>query len=617
MAVDLIGGYLYKVCATTGLAAEVPTLILGQIGWDTDTKTFRVGDDTTTPPRIPTTKSTGSFNFETADFFRFSAIQMVNGGRVDGVDISTMNQSDGFVTRRADGQFENRILTSGDDTLSIVYPDGLDGNPDLRVSEALIASLTPPTFWVTPTEPQDARVGDFWLDTDGPDDIPGNTDDGVVYIRCSDGNTEYWTQISNEYQSASETQVGLTRYATTAEAIARTLNTVALTPRNITALIGSGIDYRTVLNATLTAPPSSPAVGDAYLVPVGASGAWEMQVGKIATWDGNIWVYNSLRVGAMVVDANKALGNASRYLKQTAALTWNSLAATETSYGVTRHATLNETREGVSNVISVTPAGLSAYARPKLPGLLQLYVRIDGNDNNDGLSNTPSSAFRQPQAAVNAALRRYDSAGQQVVINLSNGAYGPVLVDRAGPTNIKILGNLTNPELVVIEGTTGTYGDAVLALAGSHIQIEGVLAWSPVRHCFIAYNSSSILFKNVHFGLAGEAHMSASGNSLISPEGNYVIAGGAMSHMRADLAGLIQIDSREVTIPVAMPFTSFANVRGGYISTLYATFVGAGVTGCTGERYRVEANGTIFTPGGGANFFPGDFAGSVVSGVYI
>lgn len=46
-----------------------------------------------------------------------------------------------------------------------------------------------------------------------------------------------------------------------------------------------------VISMTTTAPPASPAQGDAYLVPTGASGAWSANAGKIAEWVDGAWSY--------------------------------------------------------------------------------------------------------------------------------------------------------------------------------------------------------------------------------------------------------------------------------------------------------------------------------------
>ena len=399
MAINLIDGYVYKIVARLGLAADVPTLQDGEIGWDRDVKTFRVGDDTASPTRIMTTKSTGIFDFSSVTYARFSRIDMVPGGTVDGVDVSTLNQANGFLVRTGAGVFNNRKVISGDGSVSIVNGDGLSGDLDIRVSEPTIEELTPPKFFVSNTPPVDAKVGDHWHDSDGSDGVSGNDDDGPVYIRDSNGVTEFWTQISNDYETASDSTAGIVRFGTTAEVLARTSKSVAISPFNATALIGAGNDFRTVLHATLTVPPGSPTARAAYLVPIGASGVWASNVGKIATYDGEAWVYEQLRVGAIVVDTNKAADNSLRYLQQTSALTWTTFNASTTSIGVSRFATAAE-------IDAATLAGATISAKE---GALHIrrqplnFFTAGGTAN--ALTITPSPAFASKADFLNVVLR--------------------------------------------------------------------------------------------------------------------------------------------------------------------------------------------------------------------
>ena len=46
-----------------------------------------------------------------------------------------------------------------------------------------------------------------------------------------------------------------------------------------------------VLDNTITTPPTTPGVDDAYLIPTGATGTWTSNVNKIATWSGATWSY--------------------------------------------------------------------------------------------------------------------------------------------------------------------------------------------------------------------------------------------------------------------------------------------------------------------------------------
>lgn len=54
-------------------------------------------------------------------------------------------------------------------------------------------------------------------------------------------------------------------------------------------------------SASTSTPPGSPADGDAYIVPSGASGAWSSNVGKIARWSARLstpaWEYFTPKEG--------------------------------------------------------------------------------------------------------------------------------------------------------------------------------------------------------------------------------------------------------------------------------------------------------------------------------
>lgn len=56
-----------------------------------------------------------------------------------------------------------------------------------------------------------------------------------------------------------------------------------------------------VLDRDLTAPPGSPASGDAYIVATGATGDWAGEDGNIAVWDGAAWVFIVPRNGRLAV----------------------------------------------------------------------------------------------------------------------------------------------------------------------------------------------------------------------------------------------------------------------------------------------------------------------------
>lgn len=171
-----------------GVQAEIPTLAVGEPGYDVDVKTLRIGDGTSNPPRVPSTKSTGSFDFRTmtdwmtprllpnagvvnAPAYSFAGngstgmwliqpnqiafstsgasrlivhngginiggnIVVSDNGTVDGVDISRLNAANGVLTRIGANTFANRTLTGTANVIRIDNGDGVAGNPIVDMAD--------------------------------------------------------------------------------------------------------------------------------------------------------------------------------------------------------------------------------------------------------------------------------------------------------------------------------------------------------------------------------------------------------------------------------------------------------------------------------------------------
>jgi hypothetical protein len=63
-----------RIILRTGTQAQIPILEVGEAGYVTDVRALVVGDGSSTPPEFMSTKSTGSFNFETTDTVYFNKI---------------------------------------------------------------------------------------------------------------------------------------------------------------------------------------------------------------------------------------------------------------------------------------------------------------------------------------------------------------------------------------------------------------------------------------------------------------------------------------------------------------------------------------------------------------
>lgn len=73
---------------------------------------------------------------------------------------------------------------------------------------------------------------------------------------------------------------------------------------NEALLILDVVSHVSVVNMTTTSPPGSPAIGDAYIVAAGASGAWVGLSGDLVFWDGTTWIHVTTSAGFKIVDAS-------------------------------------------------------------------------------------------------------------------------------------------------------------------------------------------------------------------------------------------------------------------------------------------------------------------------
>lgn len=75
--------------------------------------------------------------------------------------------------------------------------------------------------------------------------------------------------------------------------------------------------FLVVESATVSAPPSSPAIGATYVVPVGATGAWASNVGKLVQWNGTVWAAKDVPIGHQVVVQDVAVKTVGRWIART------------------------------------------------------------------------------------------------------------------------------------------------------------------------------------------------------------------------------------------------------------------------------------------------------------
>lgn len=253
--------------------------------------------------------------------------------------------------------------------------------------------------------------------------------------------------------------------------------------------------------------------------------------------------------------------------------------------------------------------------RIRLKANLTLYVSPAGADiPGNGL--TAGTPFLSITYAYNFLRNNFDLSGYTATIQLANGTYAPAIISGRvvgdSGSAVAINGNAIAGAVTV--ATTANGQGCFNVLGGAAITASGLtMTAGAFTLCNGIYTSINAVFlggANLTFGsFPSGQHVQSAGEVQL---GNYTITGGATSHLVAAGPGYIQISGAN-TVTGAPAFSGqFALAQNlGQIFVSNATsYNGA----ATGPRYLSNTNSVINTQGGGANFFPGNSAGSTNAG---
>ncbi|GAB2531095.1 hypothetical protein [Simplicispira piscis] len=264
-----------------------------------------------------------------------------------------------------------------------------------------------------------------------------------------------------------------------------------------------------------------------------------------------------------------------------------------------------------ANLKAVLLAYFKGQFREKLTAARTYYVRADGSDSNNGLTDSSGGAFLTVQKAVDTAAS-IDLGIYDVTIYVGSGTW-------TAPTTLK---TLVGAGKVIIRGVNADMTSTVVHTTGDSCfsgSYSGRYRFDWLRmqtttagYCLIAYGGgAAVEWANVDFGSTATTHVACVSGARAESVGPYKISGNGSSHVAAYDNATLQLAAHTVTITgtPAMSTGFVVSARGASVVAVGPSFSGT----TAGPRYNASLNGTIITAAG-ETFLPGDTTGTKDSG---
>jgi hypothetical protein len=301
-----------------------------------------------------------------------------------------------------------------------------------------------------------------------------------------------------------------------------------------------------------------------------------------------------------------------------------------------------------SRRVTINELARYGFKREMLTEARTYYVRPDGNDNNDGLSNTVGGAFLTIQHAANVVVNTLDlsalpvplsTADATVVpgvkIQLADGTYNEYLQllavqGQRHPAQVQIVGNRVTPDNCVIAPPNGQNSNIAIYNRGGQWSFDGIQL-----NLALGYGLNS----GMGFYVDGQNHTTDE-TARIRIGSVHVVAGTANNQHAfvANNEGLIELVANAaapttVTLEGSFATAAFANGQGTigfepdnlvlYGVPSFTTFavldvmsrlrywIDDSVSGtATGKRFELTQGSTITAYGSGLAALPGSVAGT-------
>ena len=268
----------------------------------------------------------------------------------------------------------------------------------------------------------------------------------------------------------------------------------------------------------------------------------------------------------------------------------------------------------VPQATSSTAAVWTPLPRIKLGAPLALFADfVNGADTGTCGLATGASACKSVQAAFNRLVNAYDTAGFTTTISFNNNDTSGLLVATPwlGGGRVVVKGPGGSPPTVGFTTPAGASAIDIEAPIPSQMTFQDMLITS--GNIGLSFgNIGKLNICNINFGVSTNYHIqSNTGGGTVLATCGYTISGGATVHWFTTNGGAMVSGSETITLTGTPAFGFF--VFADALSIVYSnavTFSGA----ATGGRYQVSLNSVIQTNGAGATYFPGNAAGTAVTG---
>jgi hypothetical protein len=211
---------------------------------------------------------------------------------------------------------------------------------------------------------------------------------------------------------------------------------------------------------------------------------------------------------------------------------------------------------------------------------------------------------------------KLDLGTHNVTIQIADGTYTAAALIRgyiANTGRLTIQGNAGTPANVLINLSSAD-GFYVIDSNDTPVTIKNLKITTATSGSALRAFNGRMYFQNIDFGAVAGYQIYASSNGYIESTGNFSVSGGALALAYATNNSVVNIAARTITFSNNPAYSSYA-VGARSLATVVIngmTFTNGNTV--TGTRYYVDKNALIDTDGGGANYIPGDGAGSAATG---